>query len=61
LERQFHDRFRGHGPQQAPDPDSLRPRSTLGDGVEQFPDSGKMMIVVFGDKIQMVYQPHRDF
>ena len=32
---------------------------TLPDGVDQFPYSREMMIVVFGDKIQMVYEPHR--
>jgi hypothetical protein len=34
-------------------------RQALLDGVDQFPYSRKMMIVVFGDKIQMVYQSHR--
>lgn len=29
------------------------------DGVDQLPDSRKMMIVVFGDEIQMVDESHR--
>src|ERR1700732_3618528 len=33
--------------------------SRLPDGVDQFPYSREMMIVVFGDKIQMVYESHR--
>jgi hypothetical protein len=35
-----------------------RPR-TLPDGVDQFPYSREMMIVVFRDKIQVVYESHR--
>ena len=35
------------------------PARDLTDSVEQFPDPGEMMIVVFGDKIQMVHEPHR--
>jgi hypothetical protein len=33
--------------------------NTLRYGVDQLPYSCKMMIVVFGDKIQMVHQSHR--
>ena len=33
--------------------------SRLTDGVNQFPHAREMMIVVFGDKIQMVDEPHR--
>jgi hypothetical protein len=32
---------------------------TLPDGVDQFPYSREMMIVVFGGKIQMVHESHR--
>jgi len=35
------------------------PAGALPDSVDQFPDPRQMMIVVFGDKIQMVYQSHR--
>ena len=31
----------------------------LPDGVDQLPYSREMMIVVFGDKIQMIHKPHR--
>jgi hypothetical protein len=33
--------------------------SRLPGGVDEFPYSREMMIVVFGDKIQMVHEPHR--
>jgi hypothetical protein len=33
--------------------------STLPCGPKQFPDYCKMMVVVFGDEIQMVHQAHR--
>jgi len=33
--------------------------SRLPGGVDEFPYSCEMMIVVFGDKIQMVHEPHR--
>src|SRR5439155_3263982 len=42
----------------------LRPKShadcsRLPGGIDEFPYSCEMMIVVFGDKIQMVHEPHR--
>jgi hypothetical protein len=36
-----------------------RAASTLPDGVDQFPYSREMVIVVFGDKKQMVHEAHR--
>jgi len=33
--------------------------STLPDSLKQFPDYCKMMVVVFGDEIQMVHKSHR--
>jgi hypothetical protein len=33
--------------------------SRLPGGVDEFPYTREMMIVVFGDKIQMVHEPHR--
>jgi hypothetical protein len=33
--------------------------SSLPENLDQFPNSREMMIVMFGDKIQMVYESHR--
>jgi hypothetical protein len=38
---------------------ALPTASTLAVGLDQFPYSREMMIVVLGDKIQMVYESHR--
>jgi hypothetical protein len=38
---------------------TLRTMADLPGGVDEFPYSREMMIVMFGDKIQMVHEPHR--